>query len=126
MPAILSWAACAVYKDVARNTWLGLFILPQDKTFQCEEFREAELVIDLGGMAVAILGSLPEFAAIGAAGKHGPVFLRLVTKNRDLLFLQIFGAERHHPIDFMRLPFLPGSAVEPDFEVEALLANLPD
>ena len=33
------------------------------------------------------------------------------------------GAERHDALDLVRLPFLPGAAVQPDLEVLALLAH---
>src|SRR5437870_10324494 len=46
-----------------------------------------------------------------------------MTKNRHLFALQVGGTYWHRPVDDMRLPLLPGAAVEPHFE---RLPTLPD
>src|SRR5207237_4488251 len=101
------------------------FGVPLDKAFQRVKLGQAELVVDLGGVAVAVLGALPELAAVGAAGEHGPVLLRLMAKNGHLFPLHVVGREGNHALDLMRLPFFPGAAIEPDFSRRAVLANLP-
>src|SRR5438093_9470922 len=77
-------------------------------------------------MAVAVLGALPEFAWVDAARKHGPILLRLVPENSQLFPFQIIRADRHDPINLMRLPFLPGAAVLPDLEALTLAPDLAD
>src|SRR2546421_584389 len=71
---------------------------------------------DPGGVLVAVLGPVPELAAVGAAGEHGPVLLALVPEDRLLLALQHLRRHRHRHLDLVRLPLLPGALVEPDFE----------
>src|SRR5439155_20997993 len=62
------------------------------------------------------LGALPELALVGA-GEHGAVFLRLVAEDRLALAPDFAGAERHRHLDRLRLPFLPGAAVQPDLAI---------
>src|SRR5829696_2214672 len=73
-------------------------------------------------MAISVLGPLPELAAVAAAGEHRTVFLRLVSKNRLLLLLQVVRAERHDPLDDVRLPLLPRPSVQPHLELQPLRA----
>src|SRR5262249_1442483 len=73
----------------------GLGRAPLDEAFEGVELRQAEVVVDLRGVAVAVLGALPELAAVSAAGEHRPVLLRLVAEDRLLLALDVVRAERH-------------------------------
>src|SRR5262245_7091804 len=98
--------------------------LPLDEAFQGIELGQAKLIVNLGRVPVSFLSSLPELARVDAAGKHRPVLLRLVPENGHLLALQVLGAQGHDALDHMRLPFLPGAAVEPDLEHLSLLADL--
>src|SRR5579859_7362564 len=82
--------------------------------FQGVELREPELIVDGGRVLGALLGPHPEFAFVGAR-KKGRVLLRFVPEDRLLLAFHEFRTERDGPIDVMRLIFLPGAAVEPDF-----------
>src|SRR6516225_6223660 len=77
-------------------------------------------------MAIAIFGALPKFARVDAAGKHGPVFLRLVPENSEFFPVQIVGTNRHDAVDLMRLPFLPGPAILPNFKVLTLTPDFAD
>src|SRR5947209_7283827 len=65
---------------------------PLHQPLQAVELRQAEAVVQLGGVAVALLGALPELAVVGAAGEHGPVLLRLVLEDRLLLPLHVVRA----------------------------------
>src|SRR5439155_18268084 len=99
-------------------------VAPLHKAFQGVKLRQTQGVVKLGGGAVAVFGPLPELAPVGAAGEHRPVLLRLVAEDGELLALQVVGRQRHHPLDLVRLPLLPGPAVEPDLEHLALLATI--
>src|SRR5262245_303685 len=99
---------------------------PLHEAFQRIKLRQPELIIDFRGVAVAVFGALPEFAAIRAAGKHGPVLLRLMAEDRLLLALQVAGTQGHDALDLVRLPFLPGAAVEPDLKLLPLATRLAD
>src|SRR5205085_9354172 len=85
---------------------------------------QAELVVDLGRVDITIFRALPEFALIGAAGKHRPILLRLMAEDGELFPFHFCRTKRHHALDLVRLPFFPSAAVEPDFELLALSANL--
>src|SRR4029077_9809689 len=84
--------------------------------FERIKFRQPKRIVNLGGIAVTVLRPLPALTPIDAARKHRAVLLRLMPKDRHLLSLQIHGAERHHALDLVRLPFLPGAAIKPDFK----------
>lgn len=86
---ILSWPGISpIPRKVGSlgGTFL-LLVAPLHEAFQGIELGQAELVIDLGRVPIAILGALPELAAVHTAGKHGPVFLRLMPKDSVLLAL---------------------------------------
>src|SRR5436305_4892731 len=70
---------------------------PADERLQGEELRQAEPVVDLGGAAVAVLGPLPELAAVAAAGEHRPVLLRLLPEDRVALAHQVVRAQGPRP-----------------------------
>src|SRR5262249_14365589 len=67
---------------------------PLHKALQRVKLRQTQGIVDLGGLAIAILGALPELAAISAAGEHRPVLLRLMSEDGQLLALQVVGAQR--------------------------------
>src|SRR5436305_59356 len=100
--------------------------MPLHEPFQRIKLGQAEVIVDLGGMAVAVFGPLPELPAVHTPGEHGSVLLRLMAEDGEFLPFEIVGADRHHAIDFVRRPFLPGTPVEPDFKLEAFLPNLMD
>src|SRR5262249_8732932 len=109
---------------VSRRTCL--LLTPLHEPFEREELRQPQVVVHLGRVAVAVLGALPEFTAVHAAGEHGAVLLRLMAEDGRLLALQVARAERHDPFNFVRLPLFPGAAIEPDLEVLALGADAAD
>ena len=59
-------------------------------------------------------GPHPEFPLV-VAGKEGFVFLRFVFEDGQFLPQHDLGTQRDGPFDFVRLVFLPGASVEPDF-----------
>src|SRR5205814_1811284 len=65
---------------------------PLDEAFQRIELRQAQPVVGLRRLAVAVLGPLPELALVAAAGEHRPVLLRLVAEDRLLLPLDVLRA----------------------------------
>src|SRR5262245_31079499 len=93
---------------------------PLHEALEGVELRQAELVVDLGRVAVAVFGALPELAAVLAAREHRLVLLRLMTEDGALLAFQVARGQRHDPLDLVRLPFFPGAAVQPDFEMLAV------
>src|SRR5262249_29584776 len=97
---------------------------PLHEAFQGVKFRQAERVVHLRRVRLPALGRLPELTVAQPARDHRPFLLRLVAENRQLLALQIGRAQRHHPLDLVRLPPPPGAAVEPDLELLALLPHL--
>src|SRR5207247_9201750 len=88
--------------------------LPLHKPLDRLVLRQAELVVLLGGVAVAVLGALPEFPRVAGAGQQGLVLLALVLEDGHALAEQLVGAERHGHLDLVDSPLLPGAAVEPD------------
>src|SRR5688572_14788556 len=88
--------------------------LPPHEAFNRLVLREAELVVLLSGVAVAVLGAFPELALV-AAGEQGLVLLTLMLEDRDALALYLVGREWHRHLDLVDAPFLPSAAVEPDF-----------
>ena len=94
------------------------------KTFQTVKLGKPQVIVNFRGMAIAIFGTLPKFARVDAAGKHGPVLLRLVPENGEFFPFQIVRTDRHHAVDLMRLPFLPSPAILPNFKVLALAPDL--
>src|SRR5262245_56619961 len=81
-------------------------LVPLYKAFQRIKLRKAELIVDLGRVAVAVFGALPEFAAVDAPRKHGAVLLRLMAEDGEFFPLQVIWTDRHDAVDLMRLPFL--------------------
>src|SRR5262249_16685289 len=92
-------------------------VAPLDETFQRVELRQSELIIGLGRVAIAVLGTLPELAPIRAAGKHRPVLLRLMAEGCLLLALDIVGTQWHHALDNVWIPLFPRSPIEPDLKL---------
>ena len=68
----------------------------------------------MGEAAAAVLGALPEFAAVFAEEER-LVFLRLVAENRAAAAEHFVRAERHGEVDLVERPVGPGAAVEPEF-----------
>src|SRR5688500_15820642 len=62
--------------------------LPAHEAFDRFVLRQAELVIQLGGFAVAFLGALPELAAV-VAGEERAVLLAFVLEDGDALALHL-------------------------------------
>src|SRR5690606_24267180 len=89
-----------------------LYALPPHESLDCLILGQAELVVELGGGAVALFGPLPELALIGA-GEHRLILLALMAENGVALAHQLLWAEGDGHLDLLRLPFLPGAAVEP-------------
>ena len=73
----------------------------------------------MGCVLCPLFGADPEFALV-VTGEQGPVFLRFMLENRQLLSQHDFRTQRHGPLDFVRLIFLPGPAVQPDFGPDVL------
>src|SRR5688572_25662622 len=96
---------------------------PLHEALQRVELGQAQAVVDLGRVPVAVLSPLPELAPVGVAGEHRLVLLRLVTEDGDLLPLDVVGTERHDALDLVRLPLLPGAAVLPDLGALAFLPH---
>src|SRR4051794_15602086 len=64
-------------------------LAPLDEPLQGVELRQPQLVVDPGGVLVAVLGPLPELALVRPPREHRPVLLRLVPEDRLLLALQV-------------------------------------
>src|SRR5437660_263428 len=94
----------------------GELFPPLHEAFEGVKLRQPQRIIRLGRVAIAVLGTLPEFALVAAAGEHRPVLLRLMPKDRALLALQIARAQGNDALDLVRLPFLPRAAVKPNLE----------
>src|SRR5262249_24391982 len=79
-------------------------VFPFHERFQGIILRKAKGVVSPSGSEVAVLGPLPELAAVRAAGEHRLVLLGLVSEDRLLLAFQHFRRERHGHFDLVRLP----------------------
>src|SRR5262245_7750497 len=85
----------------------GSLPAPLHEALKGVKLGQPEAVIRLGCLAVAVLGPLPEFSAVAAAGEHRPVLLRLVAENRLPLPVQVVRAEGDDPLQLVRLKLLP-------------------
>src|SRR5690606_19633360 len=67
---------------------------PADEALDGLVLRQAELVVKLGGRAVAVFGPLPELALV-RSGEKGLVLLRLVLEDSVSLAFEFIRRERH-------------------------------
>src|SRR5262245_47349334 len=104
-------------RHLATGDFLGLVAGPLHEALQGIKLGQTEGVVELGGVASAVFGALPELPAVDTAGKHAPVCLTLITEDGQFFPLEVFGTKRDDALDLVRLPFLPGTAVKPGFEV---------
>ena len=89
---------------------------PADESFHGVVLRQAEPVVQIGGVSVTVLGSFPELAVVRWAREHGFILLTLVHEDGLPLLPEVFGGQWHRLVDFMRCPFLPCATVEPDVQ----------
>src|SRR5262245_28971185 len=87
---------------------------PAHEAFQRFVFRQAQLIVSASGAVVSVFGALPEFAAVARAWKERQILLTFVLEDRHALADDFIGRKRHGHLNFVRLPFLPGPAIEPD------------
>ena len=80
--------------------------LLHDIRFHREVLRQAELVEQVGGVLVARVDALPEFAVV-LAGEGRRVLLRLVLEDRLDLEPQLFLRHRYEPRGLGDAPLLP-------------------
>src|SRR5262249_5741600 len=102
------------WKSLAWRAWS--LVLPLHEALDGVELGQAQLIVGLGRVAVAVLRALPELARIQAAREHRPVLLRLMAEDGELLLLDVLRPEGDDALDLVRSPLLPGAAVEPDLE----------
>src|SRR2546429_5242463 len=96
-----------------RRTLFLIQPFPPDEPFDGFVLRQAELVVEVGGFAVALFCALPELAVVGA-GEERFVLLALVLENGDALALHFLGRERDGHLGLVDAPLLPRAAIEPD------------
>jgi len=75
-------------------------------------FGHAQFVIEHSSIMVALFSPFPEFPRV-VTGKHGGIFLALVAEDGIALDDDFLGAQGNRHINIGNIPFLPGTAVEP-------------
>src|SRR6266704_7064828 len=84
-----------------------------DETFDGFVFCQAQRVVNLRRLPIAVLSALPELTLVGA-GKHGTILLALVLENRATLAEQLQGTERDRHLNLFGFPLLPCPAIQPE------------
>src|SRR5262245_45682961 len=106
--------------EAVPRRWLNRHAVPADEGFQGVVLGQADLVVLGGGVGVAVLGPLPEFARV-AAGEEGLVLLALVHEDRLPLLQNVARRQRHGDLDFVQFVLLPGPAIQQHFRPAAVL-----
>src|ERR1022692_2067758 len=102
-------AAIALKRQIAEEFIGGKSLEGLDRLI----LGESQGVVGLGEPPAAVLGALPELAAVVAQEKRH-VLLRLVAEDRAPAPEYLLGAEGHREIDLVRGPFRPGAPVKPE------------
>ena len=92
-------------------------VLPAHEALDGLILGQAQLVVELSGGAVAVLGPLPELARVVGAGEQRRVLLALVLEDGDALAGHLIRRERNGHLDLIRVPLGPGAAVQPHVAV---------
>src|SRR5258708_3421362 len=93
---------------------LRTLLTPADETLDRLVLGQAELVVQLGGVAIALLGALPEFTCVAGAGEEGAILLAFVLEDGHALSHHLIGAQGDGHLDFVRAPLLPRAAIDPE------------